>query len=136
MKRSTLKIIDIFYQIILLVISLFILYSFFQESNIHGDGRLFLIVEYFWFFLVSIVLVTIQLLSPLSMEKIHSQFKRKKKILLIQYLITFLPILFLSFNEYSFDKFFKWVVVLGLFFTIGTYLYGLLMKKIYLFDSY
>ena len=131
MKRSIWICIDILYQIILLLISFFLLFFFFQESNLYGDGRLFLIVEYFWVFLVCCIFITIQLLKPLSKENFPFLMKSKKKILLIQHLVAFLPIIVLSFNEYSLDKYFIWCFCFGLFIISVTYLYCFLMKKIF-----
>jgi hypothetical protein len=129
MKRATWIVIDLLYNITIVFLSICLIFLFVQGSKLSGDGRLFLIIEYLWALLVYFIFIIIQIFKPLSKANLLQIIKRKKKILLIQQILAFLPILILGLNDYSFDKYLMWFFCFGLFIIITMYLYDFIMKK-------
>jgi hypothetical protein len=129
-KIGFVNFIDVILQLLILVISYFILYFFIHESKLHGDSRLYLVFIYVWYFSINLIFIILQLFHPLRNKKHTSLIKRKKNNLIIQYVITFLPILLFSYNRgYSEVKIIEWSFLFGIFIVSSVVIYVYIAKK-------
>lgn len=133
-RTSLIFILDLFLQFVLLMISCCLLFLFSQESEVYGDGRLYLILVYMWYLVINFIIIVIQLLNPLLKDRSPALLlKKKMKLMIIQNIITFLPILIFCFRVYSVGNILIWFLYFGIYALCSTYLYGLVMKNS--FDS-
>ena len=130
-KITQLIIVDVLLQIVILFITFYLLFIFSQESNAHGDSRLYLIFVYSWYAFANFIFVIIQLYnSPITRSDFQLLLKKKRKILQIQIIVTILPILLFCYKFYLYNALLIWFFYFGLFFFSITFLYAFILNKV------
>jgi len=129
MKKNGLFIlIDITLYLLFLVILSILFDTFSRSINLSGENRAFLIIPYFWYILASIIFSFIHVGSSFSFkENIIKYIYIKKRLLIIQFSVTFVPILLLFITS---DFFMQWLLCIGLYSFFSILFYVFVIEKI------